>query len=148
MSSPDQNKSGGKSGRRNRKQQRSQKPDQLPTPMPDQQQDAMASAEAAVAPADAAPTGATASPEPSPIGFRTIATAYRDYTRKSFEEAQSYVEKLSGVRSFDKAFEVQTEFAKQAYETFVADSQKIRRLYSDLVTQTLNPSASRARRDT
>ena len=46
------------------------------------------------------------------------------------------VEKLSGVKSLDKAIEVQTDFAKSAYETFVAESQKIAGLYSDLAKQT------------
>ena len=69
-----------------------------------------------------APVSAVASAEPSPVGIQTIASAYRDYTRKSLEDARSYVEKLSGARSIDKAVEVQAEFAKQAYETFVADS--------------------------
>ena len=71
--------------------------------------------------------------------MQTIATAYGDYTKKSFEETKSFVEKLSGVRSLDKAVEIQTEFAKQAYETFVAESQKIRQLYGELAKQTLKP---------
>jgi hypothetical protein len=54
-------------------------------------------------------------------GLQAIAAAYGDYTKKSFEETKSFVEKLSGVRSFDKAIEAQNEFAKSAYETFVAD---------------------------
>ena len=58
-------------------------------------------------------------------GLQAIATAYGDYTKKSFEDTKSFVEKLSGVKSLDKAIEVQTEFAKSAYETFVAESQKI-----------------------
>jgi hypothetical protein len=39
------------------------------------------------------------------------------------------------VRSFDKAFEVQTEFAKQAFETFLAESRKIHELHSELARQ-------------
>jgi hypothetical protein len=91
------------------------------------------------APAETAPIGAAASADASPVGLQTIATAYRDYTRKSFADAQSFVEKLSGARSIDKAMEVQTEFAKQAYETFMADSWRIRALYGELVRQTLKP---------
>jgi phasin family protein len=72
-------------------------------------------------------------------GIQTIATAYGDYTKKSFEDTRSYVEKLSGVKSLDKAIEVQTEFAKSAYETFVAESQKIAGLYTDLAKQTFKP---------
>jgi phasin family protein len=72
-------------------------------------------------------------------GIQTIATAYGDYTKKSFEDTKSYVEKLSGVKSLDKAIEVQTEFAKSAYEAFVAESQKIAGLYTDLAKQTFKP---------
>src|SRR6266480_1948542 len=151
MSNSDQNKPGGKSGKR--KQKRSQKPDQAQTPMPDQQQAAKELIDAAIASADTSPadevaaadtppvsaaTQADTSPasaDTSPVGLQTIATAYRDCTRKSLEDARSYVEKLSGARSLDKAVEVQTEFAKQAYDTFVADSWKIRGLYSELFKQ-------------
>jgi phasin family protein len=72
-------------------------------------------------------------------GLQAIASAYGDYTKKSFEDGKSFVEKLSGVKSLDKAIEVQTEFAKSAYETFVAESQKIAGLYTDLAKQTFKP---------
>ena len=72
-------------------------------------------------------------------GMQAIASAYGDYTKKSFEDTKSMVEKLSGVKSLDKAIEVQTEFAKSAYETFVAESQKFAGLYSDLAKQTFKP---------
>jgi hypothetical protein len=72
-------------------------------------------------------------------GLQAIATAYGDYTKKSFEDGKSFVEKLAGVKSLDKAIEVQTEYAKSAYETFVAESQKIAGLYADLAKQTYKP---------
>ena len=72
-------------------------------------------------------------------GLQAIASAYGDYTKKSYEDTKSFVEKLSGVKSLDKAIEVQTEFAKSAYETFVAESQKIAGLYADLAKQTVKP---------
>jgi phasin family protein len=72
-------------------------------------------------------------------GLQAIASAYGDYTKKSFEDTRSFVEKLSGVKSLDKAIEAQTEFAKSACETFVADSQKIAGLYTDLAKQTFKP---------
>ena len=72
-------------------------------------------------------------------GLQAIASAYGDYTKRSFEDTKSFVEKLSGVKSLDKAIEAQTEFAKSAYETFVAESQKIAGLYTDLAKQTYKP---------
>ena len=51
----------------------------------------------------------------------------------------SFVEQLSGVRSLDKAMTVQSEFVKRAYETSVAESQKICELHNRLAKQTLDP---------
>ena len=39
----------------------------------------------------------------------------------------------------DKAIEVQTEFAKTVYETFVTESQTIGVLYGDLAKQSYKP---------
>jgi phasin family protein len=72
-------------------------------------------------------------------GVQAIASAYGDYTKKSYEDTKSLVEKLSGVKSIDKAIEAQTEFAKSAFESFVAESQKIATMYTDLAKQTFKP---------
>jgi phasin family protein len=72
-------------------------------------------------------------------GIQAIAAAYGDYSKKSYEDTKSFVEKLSGVKSLDKALEAQSEYAKTAYETFVADSQKIAGLYGDLAKQAFKP---------
>ena len=72
-------------------------------------------------------------------GVQAIATAYGDYAKKSFEDTKSFAEKLSGVKSLDKVLEAQSEYAKTAYETFVAESQKIAGLYGDLAKQTFKP---------
>jgi phasin family protein len=72
-------------------------------------------------------------------GVQAIATAYGDYAKKSFEDTKSFAEKLSGVKSLDKVMEAQSEYAKTAYETFVAESQKIAGLYTDLAKQTFKP---------
>ena len=71
--------------------------------------------------------------------FLAIATAYGDYTKKSFEDTKLFVEKLCGVKSLDKAVEVQTEFAKTACETFATESERIGVLYGDLAKQSYKP---------
>jgi hypothetical protein len=81
----------------------------------------------------------TASSDTFSGGFQAIATAYGNYTKKSFEDTKLFVEKLSGAKSFDKVIEIQTEFAKTAYETFVTESQKITALYGDLAKQSYKP---------
>jgi len=92
-----------------------------------------------IEPADARSVGAAVPADNHPVNIQTIANAYRDYTRKSFEESRFLVEKLMGVRSLDKAMEIQAEFARQAYANFVAQSQNICELYSELARQTFRP---------
>jgi hypothetical protein len=99
--------------------------------------DALSIGEAALA--DAPSIGAAAPADDHPVSIQTIANAYADYTRKSLQESRSFVEKLMGVRSFDNAIEVQTEFARQALADFVAESQKICELYGKLATQIFRP---------
>lgn len=146
MSKSKQNKPGGKPGQPARKLDPAQspKPDHAPAlslksaPSPAAIRPVtatIAAPPAAVLP-DAFPASAAAPANTASIDMQTIALAYGEYTRKSFEQTKSFVEKLAGVRSLDKAIEIQTEFAKQAYETFVMDAQKIRELYSGLAKQT------------
>jgi len=101
----------------------------------------VSSSTGAVAPVDAPSIGSVAPADNFPVSIQTIANAYSDYTRKSLEETTSFVEKLTGVRSLDKAIEIQAEFARQAYETFVAESQRICELYSQLAKQIFKPFA-------
>lgn len=93
----------------------------------------------AVTPVSSAPVGTVKPADATAVSLQTIANAYGDYTKKSLEEARSFVEKLTGARSLNKAIEIQSEFAKQAFETFVSDSQKICGLYGELAKQTFKP---------
>jgi hypothetical protein len=87
-----------------------------------------------------APSAATGRPrEGFPAAVYAIAMAHGEYARRSFQENRSFVERLVGVRSFEQAIEIQTEFAKVAYTNFVAESQKICELYGDLARQIFRP---------
>jgi hypothetical protein len=74
-------------------------------------------------------------------GVQAIAAAYADYSKKSFEESKTFVEKLAGVKSIEKAVEIQTEYAKTAYELFMAEMAKIGELYKTLAKETYQPLA-------
>ena len=73
--------------------------------------------------------------EPTPVSLQTIANAYGDYSKKSFEQTSAFVAKLAGARTLANALELQTAFAREAYETFVAESCRIRKLHSELAKQ-------------
>ncbi len=72
-------------------------------------------------------------------GVQAIAIEFADYSKKSFENGTSAFEKLAGVKSLDKAIEVQTDYFKTAYEGFVAEATKIGELYADLAKETYKP---------
>ena len=75
-------------------------------------------------------------------GVQAIAVEVADYSKKSFEEGSAAAEKLLGARSFDKAIEIQTDYAKSAYEGFVAGATRIGELYADLTKETYKPFES------
>lgn len=72
-------------------------------------------------------------------GVQAIATETADYSKKSFEEGSAAMEKLLGAKSLEKAIEIQTTYAKTAYEGFVAQATKLGELYADLAKETYKP---------
>jgi len=73
---------------------------------------------------------------------QAIAVEIADYSKKSFEESTAMIEKLFGVKSLEKAIEVQSEYAKTAYEGFVAETTKLGELYSALAKESYKPFES------
>lgn len=72
-------------------------------------------------------------------GFQEIATEVVDYSRKSFEESSALVEKAFTAKSLDKAMEVQTDFAKVAYEAYVGQLAKIGEMYVNTAKEAYKP---------
>ena len=75
-------------------------------------------------------------------GFQAIAVEMTDYSKKAFEEGTAAAEKLFATKSLDKAFEVQSEYAKSAYEAFMAQSAKFGELYAGLAQEAYKPFES------
>jgi hypothetical protein len=70
---------------------------------------------------------------------QAIAVEIADFSKKAFEDSTAALEKLFGVKSFDKAIEVQTEYAKTAYENFVTEATKLSELYADMAKESYKP---------
>ena len=81
-------------------------------------------------------TTATAS---STKGLQAIAAETTDYSKKSFEKSRVLFEKLTGVKQMDEAIQLQSDFAKSAYEDFVAEATKIGEMYSSLAKEAFKP---------
>jgi hypothetical protein len=71
------------------------------------------------------------------VSVQAITNAYGNYSWKSLDQARTFFEQLAGVRSLDKAFQLQSDFAREAYDTFVAESRRIRELHGALAKQRL-----------
>jgi hypothetical protein len=70
---------------------------------------------------------------------QAIAVEIADYSKKVFEQSTAATEKLIGAKSLEKAFEVQSDYVKTAYEGFVAEATKLGELYVDLAKEAYKP---------
>jgi hypothetical protein len=81
----------------------------------------------------------TASSNVAQESIKQIATEATDYSKKSYEASTAVAEKLSGVKSVETAVEIQNDFAKTAYEAFVAQSTKMGELYTNMAKEAYAP---------
>ena len=72
-------------------------------------------------------------------GLQAIATEYADFSKKSVEESTAAFEKMVAAKSPDKAFEVQSEYMKSAYESMVGEFNKLSEMYLDLGKEAYKP---------
>src|SRR6266508_6510160 len=71
--------------------------------------------------------------------LQAITVEIADYSKKVFEQSTAATEKLIGAKSLEKAIEVQTDYAKTAYEGFVAEASRLGELYTDLAKEAYKP---------
>lgn len=72
-------------------------------------------------------------------GVQAAAVEAADYAKRSFEQGSATVEKLAGARSFDRAVEIQVEYARGAYEGFVSQASKMGELATATVREAFAP---------
>lgn len=70
---------------------------------------------------------------------QAIAVEAGEYTKKSFESGGAVFEKLLAAKSFDKALEIQVNYAKEAYEGFVNEATKLGDLYAEMSKEAYKP---------
>lgn len=70
---------------------------------------------------------------------QAITAAYSDYARKAMQDGSEFMVKLAGVKAPSDVIALQSEYAKTAYEEFVAEAKKISGLYADLAKRAYKP---------
>ncbi len=72
-------------------------------------------------------------------GVQAIASEVTDYTKKAIENSTVAFEKLMGVKSVEKAMEIQTGYAKKAYDDYVSQASKLGEMYVTLAKEAYKP---------
>ena len=72
-------------------------------------------------------------------GWQTIATEYTDYSKRAFEESTTTFEKLLSAKSLEQAFEIQSSYAKRAYDDYMQQVSKIGAMYTDFAKEAYKP---------
>jgi phasin family protein len=82
---------------------------------------------------------ATSSAHNFATSLQTIASAHADFVKKSMQHNSEFISQLASVKEPAKLMALQSEYMKDAQETFVAESKRIAELYSDLFKQATKP---------
>lgn len=72
-------------------------------------------------------------------GWQAIAAEMTDYTKRSFEDSSTTFEKLVSSRSIEQVMEIQTTYAKRAYDEYVHQLTKIGGMYAELAKEAYRP---------
>jgi hypothetical protein len=72
-------------------------------------------------------------------GWQAIAAELTDYTKRSFEDGTQTFEKLIAAKSLEQAVEIQTSFAKRAYDEYMHQLSKIGGMYAELAKDAYKP---------
>ena len=72
-------------------------------------------------------------------GVKALATDATEFSKKSFEELTATAEALRGAKTFEAAVKIQQDYAKAAYEAFIAQATKVTEAYSNLAKEAFKP---------
>ena len=72
-------------------------------------------------------------------GLQAIAAEVTDYSKKAFEDGTRAFEQILGAKSFEQVIEIQSQYARMAYEAYVAELSKLGEMYAGLTRNAYKP---------
>ena len=72
-------------------------------------------------------------------GVQAIASEMTDYSKKAFEDSTRAFEQLVSAKSAEQAFEIQSQFAKKAYDDYMAEMSKLGEMYVGMAQDAYKP---------
>jgi len=76
-------------------------------------------------------------------GFQVLAAEVADYSKRVFDDGMRAWEQLLGVKSFDQAIKIHSEYAKTAYEKHIAELSKLGEMYAGMARNAFTSVESR-----
>ena len=72
-------------------------------------------------------------------GLQAVTAEMTDYSKRAFEDGCRAWEQLVGAKSFERAFEIQSQYAKNAYDSYIAEVSKLGEMYASLARNAYKP---------
>lgn len=72
-------------------------------------------------------------------GFQAITAEVTNYSKKVFEDGTRAFEQLIGAKSVEQAVEVQSQYAKKAFDSWTAQVAKLQEMYVALAQDAYRP---------
>jgi phasin family protein len=72
-------------------------------------------------------------------GLQAIAVRWTEFSKRSFDDATHTLEKLIGAKSLEQAVEIQTNYAKTAYDNWLAEASNIGEMYANTAREVYKP---------
>ena len=73
-------------------------------------------------------------------GLQAIAARWAVFSKRSFDDATRAWEQMIGAKSFERAMEIQSDYAKNAYDSWLAEMSKIGEIYSSTASNAYKPA--------
>ena len=72
-------------------------------------------------------------------GFQAIAKRWTEFSQQSFEDATRAWQQMIAAKSLEQAFEIQSNYAKTAYDNWMAEMSKMGEMYKSTATDAYKP---------
>ncbi|MFV0368036.1 MAG: phasin family protein [Hyphomicrobiaceae bacterium] len=72
-------------------------------------------------------------------GWQAIAAEFSDYSKRSFEDGTTTLEKLMSAKSLEQAVDIQTKYVKRSYDEYMHQLAKVGSMYAELAKEAYRP---------
>ena len=71
--------------------------------------------------------------------WQAVAAEMGEYSKRSFEDGAATFQKLMGAKSLDQAYEIQSSYARRAYEQYLQEMNKLGGMYASIAKDAMKP---------